>query len=91
MAFWKSKNKGIPISFYKSEEQLQEIITTLKEILSSANFEGSNGVSLIMQSNSKKNSERAPDWYLNAVYEEEAPEEELPFITPEEPVVEEQW
>lgn len=88
MAFWKSRNKGIPMSYYKSEEQLQEIITTLKEILSSANFEGSNGVSLIMQPNAKKSSERAPDWYLNAVYEEGAPEEDLPFVV-DEPVAEE--
>lgn len=87
IAFWESKN-GFQSSWHKGAESLQEIITKLEGILATANFEGKNGVSLIIQENRNPKG-KAPRWYLNAFYEENGAikkpvskvedEEELPF------------
>ena len=85
IAFWESKN-GFQSSWHKGAESLQEIITKLEGVLAVANFEGKNGVSLIIQEN-RNPKDRAPRWYLNAYYEENGAikkpvvdeEEVLPF------------
>jgi len=69
IAFWINPQTKKASGLISSVDKMQELIDKLTNIRDNALFSGKNGVRFFYQKNSKKgDNERAPDFYINAVY-----------------------
>jgi len=94
IAFWINPTSKKASGFVATVDKLQEIIDKLTDIRDNALFSGKNGVRFFYSKNNRKgDNERAPDFYINAVYNdgnEDIPKDDN-IEMGEEPIEEQSW